>query len=196
MQPHLLTILAGAILGAVAQDASAPTSSPGVSCVIQCSTQALPSGPCGAITDFQCICTSAAYQQAVRDCLSANCTPEDMTTAMSLQQQNCGSLSASGSGTPSATGTAPPSSAPATAPSSVPPTSGSSTTTPRPTTVPPSGSGSSRPASSGTSSSRPAASSTTTRNAAEGQHATLFSPQVVIALGMVWAGVFLGVLVA
>ncbi|ESK83188.1 integral membrane protein [Moniliophthora roreri MCA 2997] len=192
MYLSLFTVFVSALLLVGAQDVSTPTSPPGTSCVVQCSMQALPAGPCNAITDLQCICTNEVYQQALRDCLSANCNAEDMQTAMNLQQQNCGPLSAP-SGSPSAPA---PSGPPATtgeqptAPSSPPPSSapaptGGSTTVPKPTT--------------GTS-IQPAASSTAipgtsvTGNAAQGQATLLFTQDVLVAFGMVWAGMLLGVL--
>ncbi|ESK87627.1 hypothetical protein Moror_1941 [Moniliophthora roreri MCA 2997] len=199
MHLSLFTVFLGAALLVGAQDSTggAPAAAPaGAGCVIQCSTQALPAGPCSAITDFDCVCTNEAYQQAVRDCLSSSCPPEDMQTAMNLQQQGCGSRTPSA---PSGGG-----SAPAPEPSGPSTTSGGETSTappppsssaPAPTTT----ASAPKPTTTGT---RPAATSTAapsttaTGNAAQGQAASMFTSDVMAAVGMVWVGVFLGVLVA
>ncbi|KIK79936.1 hypothetical protein PAXRUDRAFT_16063 [Paxillus rubicundulus Ve08.2h10] len=66
-------------------------------CILTCVTAAAASGGCSSFTDLQCVCTSTAFQNASLQCLQANCTAEDVTTATQLQTQECASIIGSGS---------------------------------------------------------------------------------------------------
>ena len=39
--------------------------------------------------DIACVCTSYAFQEAARECISANCTAADLTAAQELQNLEC-----------------------------------------------------------------------------------------------------------
>ena len=41
--------------------------------------------------DLQCVCTNANFQAAARECLTANCTAAELTSALALQDQECAS---------------------------------------------------------------------------------------------------------
>ncbi|KIY64657.1 hypothetical protein CYLTODRAFT_425021 [Cylindrobasidium torrendii FP15055 ss-10] len=72
------------------------------SCVLTCSTQSLSSGSCTSVTDIACICSDQAFQAAALSCLQSTCSESELQAALSLQQSQCGSTSASGSSAASA----------------------------------------------------------------------------------------------
>ncbi|KIY45473.1 hypothetical protein FISHEDRAFT_61188 [Fistulina hepatica ATCC 64428] len=59
-------------------------------CVIDCAESAVADSDCTSFTDLSCVCTSTAYQEAVEECLKANCTAADYQTALELQAEECG----------------------------------------------------------------------------------------------------------
>ncbi|CAE6446948.1 unnamed protein product [Rhizoctonia solani] len=67
-------------------------------CVLTCSIQAATTAGCTGITDVECLCGSAEFQQAALTCLQSQC-PDEVASATALQSQLCG---ASGSGSSTA----------------------------------------------------------------------------------------------
>jgi len=76
-------------------DTAAPTSTDGISpCILMCVTSAAQAGGCASITDFSCVCTSAAFQDAAMTCLQTSCTPDDLINALTLQSEKCAGFAA------------------------------------------------------------------------------------------------------
>ncbi|KAF5361138.1 hypothetical protein D9758_009033 [Tetrapyrgos nigripes] len=98
-------------------------------CILNCTSQAASANGCVSFADITCVCTNQAFQTAAAACLQANCTSDDLTNALQLQQQQCAALSSGASGVTSAPQTsAPASSGTVSAPTSAPvPTSTSPT---------------------------------------------------------------------
>ncbi|KAG6907192.1 hypothetical protein DXG01_010005 [Tephrocybe rancida] len=179
------TFFALAILvsGALAQSgmqsstAAEPSASlpPGISqCILDCIQPAAESVNC-AITDFPCVCASAAFLDAVTNCLQAQCTNDDINAALALQAQECGASSVTGSATTGSGATstvASPMTTPSGNTSVAPPVSTSPSATPTaPTTSP-------------TTTAAATAPATTTSNAAVDKKESMG------LVGLVIAGVF------
>ncbi|KAH9856862.1 hypothetical protein C2E23DRAFT_857090 [Lenzites betulinus] len=99
-----------AFAGVHAQDATSsapPTSTSGVTaCILGCIQTSAVANGCTGVTDLTCLCTSTAFQQAAASCLQSTCTADEVQAALTLQQEECASVSASASGSASATASA------------------------------------------------------------------------------------------
>ncbi|KAL1744688.1 hypothetical protein HDZ31DRAFT_63826 [Schizophyllum fasciatum] len=170
--------LASAVL---AQDSTssasgaAPTSTAGISqCLLQCTTTAASANGCSSVTDLQCLCTSASFQNDAKSCMQDNCTEEEQQAGLQLQAAECANIGTASASEPS-------SSSDATSGSGSPSTSKTS-----------SGAGSTSTGPSSTQSE--AASSATDSNAASGMRHAFFTiggvaaPAIVITLGGVLVG--------
>ncbi|KAG6907070.1 hypothetical protein DXG01_010678 [Tephrocybe rancida] len=103
----LAILVSGALAQSGTQSSTAAEPStalpPGISqCVLGCIQPAAQSIGC-AITDFPCVCASAAFLDAATNCLQAQCTDDDIDAALALQAQECGATTSSSSVTGSAT---------------------------------------------------------------------------------------------
>ncbi|KAF7794300.1 hypothetical protein EIP86_005433 [Pleurotus ostreatoroseus] len=92
-----LVFLAASAFGAATSatdSADAAAATMGITtCIIGCSTQAAETEGCSSFADLQCVCTNANFQAAARECLTANCTAAELTSALALQDQECASIS-------------------------------------------------------------------------------------------------------
>ncbi|KXN84310.1 hypothetical protein AN958_12774 [Leucoagaricus sp. SymC.cos] len=70
-------------------------------CILNCTTSAASQAGCSSFADLPCVCTSTQFQNTAMSCLQANCTSSDVTTALGLQQQECGAITSGGSGSAS-----------------------------------------------------------------------------------------------
>ncbi|KAI0291240.1 hypothetical protein B0F90DRAFT_1824048 [Multifurca ochricompacta] len=76
------------------------------SCIIGCLQGAVSSNTCASFTDVACVCSNTAFQQAAATCLTSKCTTQDQQTAQQLQQQQCGTSSASSAASSASSGSA------------------------------------------------------------------------------------------
>ncbi|KAF9456967.1 hypothetical protein BDZ94DRAFT_1176561 [Collybia nuda] len=83
-------LAAAAVNAQSASDSAAPpTGTGGISpCIIGCVQPAATANGCD-FTDPKCVCASAQFQADARKCLEDTCTPEEVTTALGLQQAQC-----------------------------------------------------------------------------------------------------------
>ncbi|KAL1733833.1 hypothetical protein EV714DRAFT_246085, partial [Schizophyllum commune] len=168
------------------------SSTAGISaCILQCSSDAASSNGCSSITDLQCVCTSASFQDDAKSCLQDNCTEEEQQAALQLQAAECaaiGGTAESGSATTS-TGTSASSSA-SSASNSASSASNSATSASRTRTS--SGSGATSTGPSSTTSNADA--SATDSNAASGMHHEFFlvggvvAPVIAVEIGGLMVG--------
>ncbi|KAL1682918.1 hypothetical protein EV122DRAFT_258828, partial [Schizophyllum commune] len=97
---------------ALAQDSTSAatsataSSTAGISaCILQCSSDAASSNGCSSITDLQCVCTSASFQDDAKSCLQDNCTEEEQQAALQLQAAECAAIGGSSESGSAATST-------------------------------------------------------------------------------------------
>ncbi|KAI5892097.1 uncharacterized protein SCHCODRAFT_02625300 [Schizophyllum commune H4-8] len=162
---------------ALAQDSTsaatsaAATSTAGISaCILQCSSDAASSNGCSSITDLQCVCTSASFQDDAKSCLQDNCTEEEQQTALQLQAAECAAIGGTSESGSAATSTGASATSSASASSSASSASGTRTS---------SGSGATSTGPSSTTSDADA--SATDSNAASGLHHEFFLVGGVVA---------------
>ncbi|KAF5381142.1 hypothetical protein D9757_009436 [Collybiopsis confluens] len=74
-------------------------------CATACVGQAATADGCTGITDINCVCTNAQFQQDALSCLTDECTPDDLSALVALQTAVCDGAGLSATG--SATNTAP-----------------------------------------------------------------------------------------
>ncbi|KAF9446083.1 hypothetical protein P691DRAFT_777104 [Macrolepiota fuliginosa MF-IS2] len=104
----LLAFVAVAVAQSSSPSGSASPAIPsglGIStCILNCVQPAATKVGC-AFTNTTCVCTSAQFQSDATACLKANCTADEVTAALTLQQTQCKGLTPNGSssGTPSGT---------------------------------------------------------------------------------------------
>ncbi|KAF5322927.1 hypothetical protein D9619_002260 [Psilocybe cf. subviscida] len=124
-------------------------------CIIQCVSGAATLNKC-SFTDVSCVCSSAQFQVDAAACLTAHCTPADLTAALNLQSTQCtaagitptgsagapqsvpftlaSSAAGTATGAPAGTATGAPASGTATTPAATPtaPATGAGTSAPAP----------------------------------------------------------------
>ncbi|KAG6835009.1 hypothetical protein H0H93_005652 [Arthromyces matolae] len=150
-------------------------------CIIGCIQPAAEAVGC-SYTDPSCVCVSTDFQTAATACLQANCTAEEVQTAVGLQEAECATVS--GTGTDSA------SSAAATSTDNTSSTSAhanatSSGTTAKPTSTTPSGTTSQSSSSTSSSATATKTNAAMTMRRAEGVGAGVAGLVVMGLFGLV-----------
>ncbi|KAL1699384.1 hypothetical protein EV121DRAFT_216358 [Schizophyllum commune] len=139
---------------------------------------------CNALTDLQCVCTSASFQDDAKSCLQDNCTEEEQQAALQLQAAECAAIGGTSESSSAATSTGTSASSSATSASN----SASSASRTRTS----SGSGATSTGPSSTSSNADA--SATDSNAASGMHHEFFlvggvvAPVIAVEIGGLMVG--------
>ncbi|KAJ5823904.1 hypothetical protein N7447_006244 [Penicillium robsamsonii] len=59
-------------------------------CLTQCLNDAAEVAGCNS-SDYACTCPSTEFKDTLGTCMTANCTPEDITAAGKLHEERCGS---------------------------------------------------------------------------------------------------------
>ncbi|KAG5985902.1 hypothetical protein E4U52_000801 [Claviceps spartinae] len=94
--PTLIFIMRFAtVIAAVACAAFVAAQTPS-ECVMTCVQTAMEANGCEGLSDTACLCGNEAFQTATQECLAADCTPEDLTAALALQETLCAAAPSDG----------------------------------------------------------------------------------------------------